>query len=231
MKTLSTKITDFNKGLDFKGKLPVGIRIMNPFKENKDILSVSSAFYNKYYSDSNQRHLILGINPGRFGAGLTGIPFTDPKRLTGNCGIDYNGEIAHEPSSVFVHEVIKAFGGEKAFYQKFYINSVCPLGFTSKTDNGKEINYNYYDSNELKLCVFDFIVESIKKQIAFGLNTDLCFCFGAGKNEKFLREINRQYKFFKQVIALEHPRYVMQYKARQKEDYIEKYLAAFKTAK
>ena len=30
-------------------------------------------FYSKYYSDNNKRILILGINPGRFGSGITGI--------------------------------------------------------------------------------------------------------------------------------------------------------------
>lgn len=75
---------------------------MNPFQENENIISISSSFYKKYYNDNNSRHLILGINPGRFGAGLTGIPFTDPKRLESNCNIKFNGALAHELSSVFV---------------------------------------------------------------------------------------------------------------------------------
>lgn len=228
IKTFADKIIAFNKSLDFKGPLPSGIRIMNPFKENKNILPVSSAFYKKYYSDSNPRHMILGINPGRFGAGLTGIPFTDPKRLQSRCHIEYKGDSAHEPSSVFVYEVIEAFGGEAEFYNQFYINSICPLGFTSVKDNGKEVNYNYYDSKELTQSVFNFIIKSIKKQIKFGIITDVCFCFGTGKNEKFFQEINRQYRFFGKIIALDHPRYVMQYKSRLKQNYISKYLNAFR---
>lgn len=231
MKTLADKIIAFNKSLDFNGKLPNGIRIMNPFKENEIIIPISSSFYKKYYNDNNKRHLIFGINPGRFGAGLTGIPFTDPKRLVANCEIEYNGIIAHEPSSVFVYEVIKEFGGEEEFYKCFYINSICLLGFTSLGENGKEVNYNYYDSKELTNSVFDFIIENIQKQIAFGINTDVCFCFGTGKNEKFLLEINNQFGFFKKIIALEHPRYVMQYKSKSKPLYITKYLNAFNQAK
>ncbi len=174
--------------------------------------------------------MILGINPGRFGAGLTGIPFTDPKRLVANCGIEYNGISAHELSSVFVYDVIAAFGGEEMFYKNFYINSVCPLGFTSLSKKGKEVNYNYYDSKELTNCVYDFIMESIKKQIGFGINTDVCFCFGTGKNEKFLLEINNEFGFFRKIIALEHPRYIMQYKLKKKQQYIDKYIKAFKLA-
>ena len=224
---LAEKIIRFNSALQFRGKLPEGIRIMNPFKEEPGALRVSSAFYRKYYGDSRQRHFILGINPGRFGAGLTGVPFTDPKRLVSRCGIEYTGAPAHEPSSVFIYDMIEAFGGEKKFYSRFYINSICPLGFTSLKETGKEVNYNYYDSAELTAAVYSFMVRSIKKQIAFGLNTKKAFCFGTGKNEKFLRALNEKYRFFGEIIALEHPRYIMQYKAKQKQQYIEKYLSAF----
>jgi hypothetical protein len=171
--------------------------------------------------------LILGINPGRFGAGVTGVPFTDSKRLINDCGIDYKGKETHEPSSVFVYEMIKAFGDVKKFYGKFYINSVCPLGFTSSGNSGKEVNYNYYDSKELLTAVHDFAIENIRKQIEMGCETDACFCFGTGKNEKFLRELNSEQHFFKKIIALEHPRYIVQYKSKTKQAYIDKYLSAF----
>src|SRR3569833_2031670 len=103
---------------------------MNPFRENEHALELSTGFYKKFYNDNRQRHLILGINPGRHGAGYTGVPFTDTKRLQSDCGIKYDGKETHEPSSVFVYEMIDAFGGPKEFYSKFYIHSICPLGFT-----------------------------------------------------------------------------------------------------
>lgn len=227
MKTFADRVNTYNSSLEFKGKLPDGIRIMNPFRENDYVIPVSAAFYKKFYNDNQKRHLILGINPGRFGAGLTGIPFTDPKRLIANCGIEFKGQLAHEPSSVFIYEVIKAFGGEEAFYSRFFINSICPLGFTALGKNGKGINYNYYDSKELTQSVFDFIIANIQKQIGMGVHTDICYCFGTGKNEKFLLEINKQFGFFKKIIALEHPRYIIQYKSKSKEEYIAKYIDAF----
>lgn len=226
MKTFADKIIEFNKSLYFEGLLPEGISIMNPFGDDY-IFQVSSSFYRKYYDDNKQRHLILGINPGRFGAGYTGVPFTDTKRLTGECGIRYTGRQTHEPSSVFVYEVIKEYGGPAQFYRDFYITSICPLGFTHTGPNGKEINYNYYDSIKLTNTVLDFIVKSIRIQIEFGIAADACYCFGTGKNEKFLRALNKQHGFFKKIIALEHPRYVMQYKSRSKQDYITKYINAF----
>jgi hypothetical protein len=228
MKTFADRIIEYNKQLDFSGSLPAGIRIMNPFKDEKTIFT-SSEFYKKFYNDDQKRFLILGINPGRFGAGITGIPFTDSKRLTSECNIRYTGKETHEPSSVFVYEMINVFGGVEKFYKKFYINSVCPLGFTYIGNNNKEINYNYYDSKELINAVYNFILENIQKQISLGIKTDICFCFGNGKNEKFIRQLNDQHNFFKKIIALEHPRYVIQYKAKNKQFYIDKYISTFNT--
>jgi len=225
--TFADKVIQFNKQLDFKGSLPAGIHIMNPFKENPQVNILMEQFYKKFYDDDNKRHLILGINPGRFGAGVTGIPFTDSKRLKSVCGINYEGKETHEPSSVFVYEVIDAFGGADQFYRHFYIHSICPLGFTAIGKNGKEINYNYYDSKELTAAVYDFIIENIQKQIAIGVYTDTCFCFGNGQNEKFLRKLNAEKGFFKNIVALEHPRFIMQYKSMSKQQYIDKYVTAF----
>ncbi|GAB1450963.1 SMUG2 DNA glycosylase family protein [Draconibacterium sp.] len=226
MKTFADKIIEFNQTIDFVGELPKGIRIMNPFKE-EETMQLSSQFYRKYYDDCNPRHLILGINPGRFGAGVTGIPFTDTKRLKNECGFSYSGSETHEVSAVFIYEMIDAYGGTDKFYNDFYINSVCPLGFTISDEKGREKNYNYYDSKELSIAVSGFNIESIKKYIDFGIETDICYCFGTGKNEKYLRSLNDEFGFFKQIVALEHPRYIMQYKSKSKQFYIDKYLEAF----
>jgi hypothetical protein len=116
VKTFADKVIAFNKALHFEGRLPEGIRIMNPFRENEFALPISTTFYKKYYNDNNVRHLILGINPGRFGAGVTGVPFTDTKRLQSECHIPFKGKETHEPSSVFIYEMINAYGGPEAFY-------------------------------------------------------------------------------------------------------------------
>jgi hypothetical protein len=227
--TFAERMIRYNKQLEFNGTLPTGINIMNPFKENPQANVLMEQFYTKYYNDDNKRHMVLGINPGRFGGGITGIPFTDPKRLKSVCHINYEGKETHEPSSVFIYEMIAAFGGAEEFYKQIYINSICPLGFTATTENGKEINYNYYDSKALTEAVYGFIVENIEKQIDLGNYTDTCFCFGTGKNESFLRKVNAEKGYFKNIIALEHPRFIVQYKAKTKQQYIDKYIAAFKS--
>jgi hypothetical protein len=222
--TFADKVIGFNKSLSYKGPLPKGIHVMNPFKENKHALETSSAFYKKFYNDTKTRKIILGINPGRFGAGVTGVPFTDTKRLKEKCRLEIPELSTHEPSSVFVYEVIDAYGGVERFYQDFYINSICPLGFVVRNDQGKEKNYNYYDSKELQRDVTHFIVDTLKQQLTFGIDTRICYCMGHGKNFRFLSKLNDEMHFFNEIIPLEHPRYIVQYKARQKKKYTDKYM-------
>jgi len=223
MSTFAQKIIQFNKTLSFHGKLPKGIQIMNPFRENPEIQSISKKFYNKFYKDNRKRRMILGINPGRLGAGATGIPFTDTKRLNDQCNIQINSFTTHEPSSVFIYEMIERFGGVNKFYNDYYINSTCPLGFIRLNKKNNRVNCNYYDYEELFKSVESFIVASLKKQIDFGFETDACFSLGK-KNAKYLELINSKEHLFGKIIPLDHPRYIVQYKPRQKDDYISDYL-------
>lgn len=222
--TFADKVIAFNKHLRLDVTLPEGIRVMNPFTENPKALSTSSAFYKKFYNDHRKRHLILGINPGRFGAGVTGIPFTDTKRLAEKCGLHIDGIHTHEPSSVFVYEMINAYGGVEAFYKDFYINSPSPLGFVITNNKGKEVNFNYYDSKALQDAVEPFMVKSVRAHIAKGIHTGVAFIMGSGKNYQFLSKLNEKHRFFEKLIPLEHPRYIMQYRSKRKDFYIEKYL-------
>lgn len=225
--SFAKQVLAFNENLDLTIKLSPKIRVLNPYVDNPEVVNIAKLFYDKYYNDNNKRKLILGINPGRLGAGATGIPFTDPKCLREKCNIETDIKL-HEPSSVFVYEVIDAYGDVREFYKNFYISSVCPLGFVVQDSKGRLKNYNYYDSADLVEKVTPFIIDSIKKQLAFGIDTKKVFCLGAGKNHKFLKELNKTHKFFDKVIPLEHPRYVMQYKSKSKQHYIDKYLQELK---
>jgi hypothetical protein len=228
MKTIAEQIISFNSTLSFRGKLPKGIRLLNPFADNPAIMDITGQFYRKFYNDSKPRRMILGINPGRHGAGVTGIPFSDTKRLAEFCGINITEFRSHEPSSVFVYDVVNAYGGPKKFYQKFYINSICPLGFTLIGDKGREKNYNYYDSKELYEAVRPFIVKSIKQQLGFGFISDVCYIMGTGTNYKYMCMLNDKEKFFERVVPLEHPRFIVQYRLKKKDIYIKKYLDSLK---
>lgn len=226
MQTFFDYIQQFNQELDFTGHLPDEVQFMNPYK-NEEATKISEKFYRKYYVDTHSRYLILGINPGRHGAGVTGVPFTDSKRLFNVCGVDPENLKTHEVSSVFVYEMIGAYGGVQSFYQKFYINSPCPLGLLQLNKKGHWINCNYYDSKVLLQATDEFIQSSMSKLLNFPINRDVAFVLGMGKNFQVLSKKNQQYNWFKELVALEHPRFIMQYRSKQKQQYIDKYLRLF----
>src|SRR5262245_4831566 len=124
----SDRILTFYKQLNIPNKLPKGVEILNPYQDEK-AFELCKLFYHKYYGDKKERFAILGINPGRFGGGLTGIPFTDPLKLEKICGIPNDMHKKVELSADFIHLMIEAYGGLKKFYSKFFFNSISPLGF------------------------------------------------------------------------------------------------------
>lgn len=225
--TFGQNVIRFHERLIYSGPaLPNGIRVINPFVESMTAMDNIRLFAKKYLDDKNQRRIILGINPSRLGAGVTGIPFTDTKRLVSECRIPYNGKPTHEISSVFMYEMIDSFGGVSNFYSRFYINSPFPLAIIKANAAGKETNYNYYDSAALTKAVYPFIVKSMRQLIDLGIATDTCFCLGTGQNARFLTQLNDDHGFFQKIIPLEHPRFIMQYKSAAKNLYIEKYIKA-----
>ncbi|MBX2977749.1 MAG: DUF4918 family protein [Flavobacteriales bacterium] len=318
-------------------KLPKGVGVLDPFNgPNADeVRRIVTAFHRKYYSDSKPRTLMLGINPGRLGAGSTGLSFTDTKRCESDLGIPVNGLRTHEPSSDFFYRMIRAAGGPEAFYSQVYVHAVCPLGFVQEirtqfspdetsagshavdpagrstnaqgplqetlrrsegslrssgdpsevpnTSTGSHavdpagtntaasllssgdpsevseetlrrsekrptrtqgdlalpgphdritaqrsslINLNYYDDKALEKAVTPFVENWLRTLVHCGMRTDTVLCIGTGKNAAYFSKLNERLGLFDRIIALEHPRYVMQYKARSLEVYIDKYLEA-----
>lgn len=224
--TFADKVVDFNRRLHYPGMLPAGFGVMNPYLDNPETMQVMQAFYHKYYNDTQQRKFIVGINPSRHGAGITGVPFTDTKRLESVCGIKMVSAHTHEVSSVFMYDMIDAFGGADVFYKTFYINSPFPLAIVRKTPDGKWLNANYYDDLMLFEMVRDFMIASLKKHISLGLDTSEVFVLGK-KNADFIRILNKEAHLFEKLTVLEHPRYIQQYKSKEKQLYIDRYLQAF----
>ncbi|WP_127125511.1 uracil-DNA glycosylase family protein [Pseudoflavitalea rhizosphaerae] len=217
--TQSYAILKFLKNLRPDFHLPEGVAIMNPFTNN-DSSALATIFYNKFYNDHHPRKFIFGINPGRFGAGVTGVPFTDPIRLQEDCGIPNDLPKKAELSSIFIYDVIKRYGGVHAFYKDFFITALSPLGFTK---NG--LNLNYYDDKELLKASEPFIIDTIlktKKEILTETNT--CFCLGEGTNFKIFRQLNKKHQLFEKIIPLPHPRFIMQYKRKQVGEFTDEYV-------
>ncbi len=222
--TFADKVIDFNRQLQYSGPLPPGFEVMNPYLDNPETLVVMQQFYHKYYSDYRQRRFIVGINPSRHGAGVTGVPFTDTKRLESICGIRMHSAYTHELSSVFLYDMIAAYGGAAKFYQHFYINSPFPLALIRQV-KGKKLNANYYDDPQLFDLVKPFMVRSLEQHISLGLDTLEVFVLGK-KNAVFINKLNQEARFFDRLTILEHPRFIQQYKSRERQVYMDKYLLA-----
>ncbi len=219
--TFADNILNFIFHLKLPFNLAGNIEVLDVHKDLQ-ARKACTLFYKKFYSDDQKRHLLLGINPGRFGGGVTGIPFTDPIRLEKNSGIRNDFKKKQELSSVFMYEMIEAFGGTKMFYKQFYISAISPLGFIKE---GK--NLNYYDDKDLLKSIEPFVVDCLQKQLSFGIYRNVCFCIGEGQNLRFLTALNKKHQWFNEIKALSHPRFIMQYKLKQKSAYIKQYLDAF----
>jgi hypothetical protein len=200
--------------------VPKGVGVMNPYVEPSVRRSVR-AFLDTFFADNRERTLVLGINPGRFGAGITGVTFTDPVALADFCGIPNRLPRRRELSSVFIYDMIARFGGPEAFYGKFFLTAISPLGYTRGG-----LNLNYYDEPALAKAVTPFIIDSLEQQIALGCRRDVAFVLGFGANRKFIEKLNASHKFFERIVALEHPRWILQYRRKKTDFYINKYLEA-----
>jgi len=224
-KTQADRIISFLKNLKPDFKLPLGVEILNPFEDKKNFALVK-AFYKKYYSDSNRRYFIFGINPGRLGGGITGIPFTDPEKLQNICGIANQFPQKKELSASFIYAMIEKMGGAETFYKDYFITAVCPLGFIK--DNR---NLNYYDDPKLIIASESFILDCIKVQCLKLDPEPVCFCLGEGDNFRYLNKLNKDNHYFERIIALPHPRWIMQYRRKKLNEFIQLYQDRFQSVR
>ncbi|MEZ4722741.1 MAG: DUF4918 family protein [Flavobacteriales bacterium] len=204
-------------------ELPAGNECMNPYLESECIVVVKE-FLEKHFNDTNERIVLFGINPGRFGAGQTGIPFTDPVALENDLLISNVFDKRTELSSEFIYKCINAFGGPAVFYSKFLISSVYPLGFLK---DGK--NLNYYELPNAAEFISKSIVKELQKHLAWPIHRRLAFCIGQGENFKVLSHLNKTHQWFDQIRPLPHPRWVMQYRRKQVDQYVNDYVKALST--
>ena len=197
---------------------------MNPYTEAR-VRRYVREFLQRFFDDNEPRVLVFGINPGRFGAGITGITFTDPVALADFCGITNDLPRRRELSSIFVYQVIERFGGVEAFYRRFFLTAASPLGFTRK---GR--NLNYYDDPGLARAIMPFITRSVARHIALGGRRDHAIVLGKGANMRFMTRLNAEHGFFEKIHALEHPRPIMQYRRKRLDYYLSRYVEVVREA-
>ncbi len=225
MATWAQNLIDFYGGLQPPQQLPNEVEWLHP-QQSGAVMCLVEQFFQKFYNDTDPRIILLGINPGRFGAGATGVNFTAARQLTQFCQIPNDLKQQSELSAEFIYEVIEQYGGAQKFYHDFFIGSVSPLGFVQR---GK--NINYYDDKELLKTVEPFIVENIQKLLSFQARREQCLCIGGEKNFRYLSSLNNRYGFFKEIVPLPHPRFILQYRRKQKDAYVQQYLEALNNAK
>lgn len=218
--TFSEQILNFYLNLPKELSLPNGVETIYPF-DNVETQRVMQQFFDKYYDDTTPRTYLIGINPGRLGSGITGIGFADAYHLERYCDIPNRFDKRVEISAAFMFEVIEAYGGAEKFYKDFFFTTVMPLGLL-KDDK----NYNYYDDLQTQTELEPFIKETLLTQMSFLQAKPNIICVGTGKNLKYLKDFNEKHDCFESIEVVPHPRWVMQYRRKEKAKYIDLYLAA-----
>lgn len=216
--SFGTDIERFLMSMRYDGVLPIGIEILDPYKD-PEVKRVIHEMVSRYYTGDHLRIGVWGINPGRFGAGVTGLSFTDPWAVKSVLGIETTLDGRRELSAEFISMVIEAYGGPQVFYRDVYMCALSPLGFIK---NG--ININFYDDPVLMREIVPFVISSLQEQHAAGLVSDRCIVFGTGKLKTFTEREVKDVMGYTTIEYLEHPRFIMQYRRSQVPSFVEKYV-------
>lgn len=127
-----------------------GICIPCDFVNNREGMA---AFWEKFYGEDAPRIMICGINPGRLGAGKTGIPFLDYESLSQLIpGVERQDS---EKSARFFFQVVKRFGAE-AFFKNFYVTNFSSVGYLR---GGTNFNYPELPQAALETVERNFLEE------------------------------------------------------------------------
>lgn len=204
-------------------ELPADVQVLRPYTD-PEVRRVLRLMCRKYYAGGHPRVGVWGINPGRFGAGVTGLSFTDPWAVAHDLGIPTTLEGRRELSAEFISRVIAAYGGAQKFYRDVYMSALCPLGFTRH-----DVNINFYDDVQLAKTIRSKIIEWMSQALDAGVRRDVTIVLGAGKLRSFMEKHIRTDVGLAEVVYLDHPRYIMQYRRRDVEAYVELYVETIRS--
>lgn len=216
--SFAKRIASFWYSCTIPVELPVHYEVLNPYR-SVDVRNAVSAFVNKYYANPTPRIGVWGINPGRFGGGITGLPFVDPVLLKNVYNIPNTLHGKSELSAQFISYVIQEYGGAVRFFNDFFLGSLCPLGFVK---NG--ININFYDDVSFAQRLAPSVQQWFQEHISFGVRKYPAVFLGSGKLQTYVRKHLYRDNPPTHVYFLEHPRYIMQYKRKSIQQYIRLYI-------
>jgi len=165
------------------------VQILTGFIDNFDIVK---EFYHTYYKPNKKGRIVLcGINPGRLGAGKTGVPFLDYKSLSQLLTTVSSQEC--EQSAQFIWQIISKFGSID-FFDQVYLTNISWFGFSK---DGKNLNYNQLSPELVKIFTEGFADEMaiIQPRLIIPLSKEV---------NRTLRDMHLGYKLGKR---LKHPNY------------------------
>ncbi|MEY2342744.1 uracil-DNA glycosylase family protein [Acidithiobacillus sp. IBUN Pt1247-S3] len=184
-----------------------GISILQDFLPYR---SIAEQFWQQYIPEPLPQTVILGLNPGRLGAGLTGIPLLDFRSLA---SLFPDGRLPRndtEPSANFFHRVVQNVGAEK-FYREFYVSNVSAVGYLR--DN-KNCNYHELPDAAQRIVEERFVAEMAvvapKRIIALGREVE------ATVQRLFPDGSVR-------ISHLPHPSWIMTYRLREAQSWVRRY--------
>lgn len=144
------------------------VTVLNEFIKNEKFMR---KFYEEYIDNNivDIKVVMCGINPGKYGAGKTGIPFIDFNSLSELLlNVQRNDS---ERSAEFFYSVIKKYGAKK-FYSNIYVTNICSIGFVKESKN-----YNYYQlpENIKEIINMNFLdkMKIVKPNVIIPLSKDV----------------------------------------------------------
>jgi len=194
--------TRFSKELE-----DLNISILSDFCKNKEVIS---EFYRLYIESNKPKIVICGINPGRFGAGKTGIPFLDFYSLS-KIFPNMNGIPKEKPekSANFIFSIIEQFGINN-FFKQFYLTNISCIGFYNKKTKQ---NVNYY---ALPLKIQLFLFENFSKEINY-IEPKIIIPLGKEVEKNLINDLKHEQIINTEIgTCLPHP----STKYAKKDDYI-----------
>jgi len=128
------------------------ISMISDFLDNWNVMK---EFQQSFYADGLPKTVLCGINPGRHGAGKTGIPFIDFASLSQMMPAVNRQD--SERSATFFYDIVNTIGAE-VFYRTFYVTNVSWLGYTH---NNMNVNYD-----QLPEAAKAFVYEKFKYEMS-----------------------------------------------------------------
>jgi uracil-DNA glycosylase len=171
------------------------IGILSEFLDNKNNII---EFHKKFVQPNSPKIVMCGINPGRRGAGITGIPFIDTNSLSKMLPDISNPK--SEKSAKFFFSIIEEFGINE-FYRNIHVTNMSWFGFY-KLDNGTNVNYNSLPT-DIQNVLIDKFVEEMDL-----INPDVILPIGDIVNWELLYNLKLKNRLYAEIgPRLYHPAY------------------------